>query len=59
MVTREFQSWYERRGFGSPNEHGFGTGILLMGFDPLDFLGQWTRPQGGRLQEYFAQMKAR
>jgi hypothetical protein len=58
MVTREFQSWYERRGFGSPNEHGLWNGINLMGFDPLDFLDQWRDHKVDDLQEYFAQMKA-
>jgi hypothetical protein len=58
MVTREFQSWYGRRGFGSPNEHGLWNGINLMGFDPLDFLDQWRDHKVDNLQDYFTQMKA-
>jgi hypothetical protein len=58
MVTREFQSWYERKGYGSPNEHGLWNGFNLMGFDPLDFLNQWREHKVENLQDYFDQMKA-
>jgi murein DD-endopeptidase MepM/ murein hydrolase activator NlpD len=57
MVTREFQSWYERRGYGSPNEHGLWNGFNLMGFDPLDFYDQWRDHKVDNLQDYFGQMK--
>ena len=58
MVTREFQSWYDWKGFGSPNERGLWHGFNLMGFDPLDFLNKWRDHQVDNLQEYFEQMKA-
>ena len=58
MVTRDFQSWYEARKFGSPNERGLWNGFNLMGFDPLDLYDKWRAHQVDNLQDYFAQMKA-
>lgn len=58
MVTREFQRWYDGRGYGSPNEQGLWNGINLMGFDPLDFLNQWRERRVDNLQDYFDRMKA-
>lgn len=40
MVTRGFQAWYDRRKFGSRNEHGLWNGMNLMGFDALDFFNE-------------------
>lgn len=37
-MTDQFERWYHRRGFGSPNEHGLWNGMNLMGLDPLEFL---------------------
>lgn len=39
-MTNDFQSWYDRQGFGSPNDHGPYNGMNLFGFDPLDFYEQ-------------------
>ncbi len=58
MMTREFQAWYVRKRFGSPNEQGIWNGMNLMGFDPLDFYNRWRAHQVDSFQEYFAQMKA-
>ena len=58
MVTEEFQAWYNRKRFGSPNEHGIWNGMNLMGFDPLDFYNRWRAHQVDNLQEYFNQMRA-
>jgi murein DD-endopeptidase MepM/ murein hydrolase activator NlpD len=57
MVTKDFQTWYERRKFGSRNDHGPWNGMNLMGFDPLDFFNQWRSKQINTVQDYFAQMK--
>jgi len=57
-VTREFQSWYERRRFGSRNDHGMWNGLNLMGLDPLDFFNQWRARRVNTFQDYFAQMPA-
>lgn len=58
MVTREFQSWYNRRKFGSPNEHGLWNGMNLMGFDPLDFLQAYREGKVDTFLQYFGTMKA-
>lgn len=55
-VTRDFQSWYTRRGFGSPNEHGFYNGMNLLGIDPLDFFRQYRAKRVNNFEEYFARM---
>jgi len=57
MVTREFQAWYDRKKFGSPNEHGIWNGMNLMGFDPLDFFDKFRGRRVAGFQDYFAQMQ--
>jgi hypothetical protein len=56
-VTRDFQSWYSGKGFGSPNEHGFYNGMNLMGFDPLDFLRQFRAKKVDNFAEYISHME--
>lgn len=56
MVTRNFQSWYDRRGFGSKNEHGHWNGMNLTGIDPLDFFNAWRARRVNSFREYFARM---
>ncbi|MFP6900219.1 MAG: M23 family metallopeptidase [Opitutales bacterium] len=36
-LTENFQSWYDRRNFSSPNRHGNFNGMNLVGFDPITF----------------------
>jgi peptidoglycan LD-endopeptidase LytH len=36
-LTDDFQAWYRRQGFGSPNEQGLWNGMNLLGLDPLEF----------------------
>jgi murein DD-endopeptidase MepM/ murein hydrolase activator NlpD len=57
MVTRDFESWYAWKKFGTPNERGLWNGFNLMGFDPLDFLNKWREHKVDNFQDYFAQMK--
>ena len=57
MMTRDFQTWYDRRKFGSANDHGPWNGMNLMGFDPLDFLDQWKAKRVNNVAEYLAQLK--
>lgn len=58
MMTEEFQAWYSRKKFGSPNEHGIWNGMNLMGFDPLDFYNRWRDHAVDNFQDYFNQMHA-
>ncbi len=57
MATRNFQSWYQWKKFGSPNEHGPWNGMNLMGIDPDDFLREWRRRKVDNFQEYFDRMR--
>lgn len=57
MATREFQRWYDRKKFGSRNEHGVWNGMNLMGIDPLDFLNQWRARRVNTFQDYFSHME--
>lgn len=36
-LSTDFQSWFDRQGFGSPNHHGHYNGMNLVAFDPLQF----------------------
>ncbi len=56
-VTDDFQRWYGRQKYGSPNEHGLWNGYNLMGFDPLDFLDRFRAHSVNNFAGYFAQMK--
>ena len=57
MLTRDFQTWYSRRKFGSPNEQGLWNGMNLMGIDALDFLGDWRAKRANTFRDYFAQIE--
>ncbi len=57
MITRDFQKWYDRKKFGSSNDHGPWNGMNLMGIDPLDFLNEWRAKRVNSFADYFAQMK--
>jgi len=56
MVTRNFQAWYDRRKFGSTNDHSLWNGMNLMGFDPLDFYNRWRAGKVDSVQDYLTQM---
>lgn len=56
MVTRDFQSWYDFKKFGSRNDHGPWNGMNLMGLDPLDFFNDWRAGRVKNFREYFARM---
>ncbi len=58
MVTRQFQSWYTWKKFGSPNEQGLYNGMNLMGIDALDFFTQLRAGRVSGLEKYFAQLAA-
>jgi len=56
MVTREFQTWYTTRKFGSRNDHGLWNGMNLMGIDPLDAFNAFRSKRVATFAEYFAGM---
>jgi murein DD-endopeptidase MepM/ murein hydrolase activator NlpD len=55
MVTRDFESWYERQKYGSRNEQGLWNGMNLMGLDPLAVFNGWRAGRIVTLQDVFAQ----
>ncbi len=52
-LTTDFQPWYDRQRFGSPNDHGMWNGMNLSGLDPLDFFEAWRSRRIGSVQDYF------
>jgi len=56
MMTKDFQAWYDRRKFGSRNEHGLWNGMNLMGVDPLAFFNQWRAGRIKSVQDHIAGM---
>lgn len=58
MTTRSFQSWYNWKKFGSPNDHGLYNGMNLMGIDALDFFNQFRAQKVDDFSDYFAQLPA-
>jgi murein DD-endopeptidase MepM/ murein hydrolase activator NlpD len=56
MVSRNFQLWYNRKGFGSRNEQGLWNGMNLMGIDPLMVFNGWRAGRIRTMQDVFAQM---
>lgn len=56
-LTRDFQAWYDRKKFGSPNEHGLYNGMNLMGFDPLPFFEAHRAKRALNFQQYLAGMQ--
>lgn len=57
MISRNFQSWYDTKKFGSRNEHNIWNGMNLIGIDPLDFFEQWRLRKVNTFAEYFARMQ--
>ncbi len=51
-LSDRFQSWYDRQGFGSRNEHGLWNGMNLVAFDSLDFYEQCRRQDLHGIAQY-------
>jgi peptidoglycan LD-endopeptidase LytH len=56
MITRDFQTWYDRRKFGSRNDHGPWNGMNLMGIDPLAFFNEWRAGRIVTMQDAFTRL---
>lgn len=56
-LTDDFQSWFNWRKFGSPNDHGAYNGMNLMGLDPLDVLRQARSGRVASLRHYFDRLR--
>ena len=55
-MTDNFQSWYNRKEFGSANDHGVYNGMNLIGFDPLDFYEQYREGEVVNIEDYLADL---
>jgi len=53
-LSDDFQLWYDRRKFGSPNKHGNFNGMNLVGFDPLSFYRLFSEKQIKQPLDYLA-----
>jgi murein DD-endopeptidase MepM/ murein hydrolase activator NlpD len=56
-LTRDFQSWYNFRRFGSPNTHGIYNGFNLMGINPLDFMNRHRAGEVDNFTDYLARQE--
>jgi peptidoglycan LD-endopeptidase LytH len=56
-ITKNFQAWYDRRKFGSRNEHGMWNGMNLVGLDPLAFFNEWRAGRITTVQDFFDRME--
>lgn len=44
-LSDNFQPWYDKRKFGSPNRHGNFNGMNLVGFDPIPFYRAYSKKE--------------
>jgi murein DD-endopeptidase MepM/ murein hydrolase activator NlpD len=55
-TTDDFQPWYNRQKFGSPNLHGNWNGMNLMGFDPSEFIKLYAAHQVNDFGDYIGRL---
>lgn len=55
-LSNRFDSWFNRQGFQSPNDHANFNGMNLVGLDPLDFFQKYRYGQVSTLTDYFQQL---
>ena len=42
-LSNNFQSWFDKKDFNTPNRHGNYSGFNLVGFDPLHFFSEYQK----------------
>jgi murein DD-endopeptidase MepM/ murein hydrolase activator NlpD len=57
MVSERFQAWYQRRRFGSRNEHSVWNGMNLLGVDPVAFFNEWRAGHVMAAKDFFSGME--
>jgi len=57
MLTRDFESWFVWKKFGSRNQQGIYNGMNLLGFDPLEFFNEFRARRVDTVRDYFAHMQ--
>ncbi|MDR1789979.1 MAG: M23 family metallopeptidase, partial [Opitutaceae bacterium] len=56
-LTDNFQAWYDRQKFGSPNKHGVWNGLNMARLDPLAFLNACREGRTRGLAEWLRGME--
>ena len=56
-LTRNFQTWYNWKKFGSRNEQGLWNGLNLTGFDPLSFCNALRSRSVDDFAQFISRMK--
>lgn len=57
-ISNDFQSWYNWRKFGSPNQHNVWNGMNLLGFNAWELITQWRAGRIRKVSEFIAAMPA-
>lgn len=52
-LSGEFENWYARQGYTTPNKHGNFNGINLIGLDPVDYFERFRIGQVASPLNYF------
>lgn len=55
-LSDDFESWYQRNRYSSPNLHGNYNGMNLLGLDPLDFYSAFRDGRAETLLQYIEQV---
>jgi murein DD-endopeptidase MepM/ murein hydrolase activator NlpD len=55
-LSDDFESWYQRNRYSSPNLHGNYNGMNLIGLDPLDFYTAFRDGRVTTILEYLEQL---
>ena len=56
VLSRDFDSWFDWKKFGSHNQQGMWNGMNLCGFDPLDFYNEYRARKVDTFRDYFARL---
>lgn len=56
-LSEDFQSWYDWKRFGSPNDHGVMNGMNIIGLDPIDFCNRYRTGAVTDFQSYLNQLQ--
>lgn len=58
-LTDDFQSWFNKKSFKTPNRHGNYSGFNLVGIDPLPFFAEYQKKSFSTVLEYFKSLPVR
>ena len=58
-LSNDFQSWFDKRNFKTPNRHKNYSGFNLVGIDPLPFFAEYQKKSFSTVLEYFKTLPVR